>query len=68
MKHAKILDFVFMKFAELLSNRRIKICLTVTSVTLSAKVNRISGIKKLEGRMPLRDHLMRFEKIKSKKF
>jgi hypothetical protein len=57
-----------MKFAELLGNRRIKIYLTDTSVTLSAKMNRFSGMKKLEGTMPLCDHLMCFEKTKSKKF
>ena len=67
MKHAKIFDFVFLKFAELLSNRRIKIFLPDTSVVLSAKVNRFSGMKKLEGTMPLCDNLTCFEKIKSKK-
>ena len=56
-----------MKFAELLSTRRSKICLTDTSVNLSAKVNRFSVMKELERPMRLCDHLMCFEKIKSKK-
>jgi hypothetical protein len=39
IKITKILNFVFKKFPELLNKRRIKICLTDTSVTLSDKVN-----------------------------
>jgi hypothetical protein len=46
MKHAKIFDFVFLKFAELHSNRRIKIFLTDTSVALSAKSESIFGDEK----------------------
>jgi hypothetical protein len=55
IKFTKILDFVFKKFPELLNKRRIKICLTDASVTLSDKVNRFSEMKKSEGTTPLCD-------------
>jgi hypothetical protein len=68
MRHAKIFDFIFMKFCELLIHRWITVFSTAASVIFSDKENRISGMKKFEGTMtmPLCDNLMCFEKIKGK--
>ena len=49
------MDFIFMKYYILLSHRRIKIFLTVTNVTLSAKVDRVLGLKKFEVSMTVID-------------